>query len=80
MKRTGSISLLLLLLLLVPATAFEHAGFRAWAFVATRPRLYALLTRVAARVLKLWGGRSRRIGDSVVTLLRADSGSQKLAE
>ena len=39
----------------------ERAGFRAWAFAACRPRLYALLTRIAARVLKLWGGKKRRI-------------------
>ena len=39
----------------------ERAGFRAWAFVACRPRLYAFLTRIAARVLKLWGGKKRRI-------------------
>ena len=30
----------------------ERAGFRVWAWVARRPRLYALATRVAARVLR----------------------------
>jgi len=30
----------------------ERAGFRAWAWVARRPRLYALAASVAARVLR----------------------------
>jgi len=34
----------------------ERAGLRAWAFAARRPRLYALLTRIAARAMKLMGG------------------------
>jgi iron-sulfur cluster protein len=34
----------------------ERAALAAWAFAATRPRLYALLTRIAARVLKWMGG------------------------
>ncbi|OGA19223.1 MAG: (Fe-S)-binding protein [Betaproteobacteria bacterium RIFCSPLOWO2_02_FULL_66_14] len=39
----------------------ERAAFAAWAFTATRPRLYAWMTRVAARVLKGMGGRKGRI-------------------
>ena len=35
----------------------ERTALRAWAFAATRPRLYARLTRVAARILKMMGGR-----------------------
>jgi L-lactate dehydrogenase complex protein LldF len=39
----------------------ERAGFRLWAFAAKRPRLYALATRVAVRVLRLMGGAKGRI-------------------
>ena len=39
----------------------ERAGFRLWAFAAKRPRLYALATRIAVRVLKLMGGAKGRI-------------------
>ena len=36
---------------------YERAGLRAWAWVAQRPALYALATRVAVRMLKAMGGR-----------------------
>jgi len=39
----------------------ERAAFRAWAFAAARPRLYALATQFAARALKWMGGRRGRI-------------------
>jgi len=39
----------------------ERAGFRLWAFAATRPRLYALGTAVAVRALRLMGGAKGRI-------------------
>ncbi len=39
----------------------ERAGFCAWAFVARRPRLYALATRIAARAMKLLGGEKGTI-------------------
>ena len=38
----------------------ERMGFRLWAFAATRPRLYALATRIAVRVLRLMGGAKCR--------------------
>jgi L-lactate dehydrogenase complex protein LldF len=40
----------------------EIVALRLWAEVATRPRLYALATRWAARLLRLLGGRDRLIG------------------
>ncbi|HEY5636158.1 MAG TPA: LutB/LldF family L-lactate oxidation iron-sulfur protein [Burkholderiales bacterium] len=39
----------------------ERAGIAAWSFVAQRPRLYALATGIAARVLRFLGGASGRI-------------------
>ena len=39
----------------------ERLGMTAWAFVAKRPALYALATRVAVRVLGWMGGCDRRI-------------------
>jgi len=36
---------------------YERAGLRTWAWVAQRPALYALATRIAARALKAMGGR-----------------------
>ena len=39
----------------------ERTGFRLWAFAAKRPRLYALATRIAVRVLRLMGGAKGRI-------------------
>jgi len=39
----------------------ERFGLGAWAWVAQRPRLYALATRVAARALKWMGGRNGMI-------------------
>jgi L-lactate dehydrogenase complex protein LldF len=36
--------------------AAERFALRAWAWLATRPRLYAAATRVAARVMKWMGG------------------------
>jgi L-lactate dehydrogenase complex protein LldF len=39
----------------------ERMGFRLWAFAAKRPRLYALATRIAVRMLRLMGGSKRRI-------------------
>ena len=35
----------------------ERAGLRVWSWLATRPRLYALATRVAVRWLRMMGGR-----------------------
>jgi len=40
---------------------YERASFRAWAWMAQRPTLYALATRVAARALKAMGGKDRLI-------------------
>jgi L-lactate dehydrogenase complex protein LldF len=39
----------------------ERAAFRAWAFAAQRPWLYAWATRIAARLLNWAGGRRGRI-------------------
>ena len=39
----------------------EMLALRAWAWVAQRPRLYALATRWAARALRVAGGGARRI-------------------
>jgi len=39
----------------------EILGLRAWSWVAQRPRLYAFATRWAARVLRVLGGRRRRM-------------------
>jgi L-lactate dehydrogenase complex protein LldF len=36
----------------------ERAGLRLWAWLAERPRLYSLLTRIAARVGRIAGGRA----------------------
>jgi L-lactate dehydrogenase complex protein LldF len=36
---------------------YERVGLRTWAWVARRPALYALATRMAARTLKTMGGR-----------------------
>jgi len=41
--------------------ASERLGLRAWAWVAQRPRLYALGTRFAARYLRMLGGGQRMI-------------------
>jgi iron-sulfur cluster protein len=40
---------------------YERAGFRAWGFIACRPALYRLATRVAARTLQWMGGEKRSI-------------------
>ncbi|HVC12918.1 MAG TPA: LutB/LldF family L-lactate oxidation iron-sulfur protein [Burkholderiales bacterium] len=39
----------------------ERAALRMWGFMALRPWLYAPLTRIGARMLKLMGGRRGRI-------------------
>jgi L-lactate dehydrogenase complex protein LldF len=39
----------------------ERLGLRMWAYVALRPRLYAWLTRIGARALKLMGRKKARI-------------------
>jgi L-lactate dehydrogenase complex protein LldF len=39
----------------------ERLGLRAWSWLASRPRLFALVTRMGARVLKGIGGRDRLI-------------------
>ena len=39
----------------------ERAAFRLWAFAALRPRLYAFLTRHAARALRALGGANGMI-------------------
>src|SRR5438477_382814 len=39
----------------------ERTGLGVWAWIAQRPRLYALLTRCAARLLRRLGGPTRRI-------------------
>jgi L-lactate dehydrogenase complex protein LldF len=36
---------------------YERAGLKAWAWVARRPALYGLASRIGARVLKAMGGR-----------------------
>ena len=40
---------------------FEYLAYAGWAFVSKRPRLYRFATRMAARMLKLWGGSIRLI-------------------
>ena len=40
---------------------YERAGVRGWAWLAARPKLYTLATRVGARVLSWLGGRDRMI-------------------
>ena len=37
----------------------ERVGLRAWSWLATHPRAYALATRIGARVLSAMGGRER---------------------
>jgi L-lactate dehydrogenase complex protein LldF len=39
----------------------ERLGLRLWAYVALRPRLYAWVTRIGVRALKLMGGKTARI-------------------
>src|SRR5499433_1643437 len=39
----------------------ERFALRAWSWLASRPRLFALVTRIGARVLKGMGGRDRLI-------------------
>ncbi len=39
----------------------ERFAFRAWSWVAQRPRLYALATRIGARYLRFQGGGARMI-------------------
>lgn len=39
----------------------ERAALRAWAFVAARPGLYALATRIGVRVMRAMAGREGRI-------------------
>jgi L-lactate dehydrogenase complex protein LldF len=39
----------------------ERAGVRAWAWIARRPALYALVARLGARALRLAAGRSRTL-------------------
>jgi L-lactate dehydrogenase complex protein LldF len=40
---------------------YERAAFRAWAWVATRPALYAFASKIGVRVLKSMGGSERLI-------------------
>ncbi|MBK7792459.1 MAG: lactate utilization protein [Betaproteobacteria bacterium] len=40
---------------------YERAALKAWSFVALRPGLYALATRIGVRVMKLVAGRDGRI-------------------
>jgi len=39
----------------------EKWSLRLWAYLALRPKLYSIVTRIMARVGKLLGGDSRRI-------------------
>jgi L-lactate dehydrogenase complex protein LldF len=39
----------------------ERAGLRAWSWLATHPRLYALATRIGVRLLHAMGGRDRLV-------------------
>ena len=39
----------------------ERAALRLWSWVAARPALYGASMRVVARLLRIWGGRERRI-------------------
>jgi L-lactate dehydrogenase complex protein LldF len=41
----------------------ERAGLRAWAWAAARPSVYAMVSRIGARVLAWLGGPDRRIRD-----------------
>jgi L-lactate dehydrogenase complex protein LldF len=40
---------------------YEVAGLRAWGWLAQRPRLYALVTRLQARLLRALGNRQGMI-------------------
>ena len=40
---------------------YERLGISAWSFAAKRPAVYALMTKIAVRLLKLSGGREHRI-------------------
>ena len=40
---------------------YERAGLRAWSWLASRPALYALATRIGVRLLSWMGGRERLI-------------------
>ena len=40
---------------------YERAGLRAWSWLASRPTLYALATRIGARTMKWMGGSQRLI-------------------
>jgi L-lactate dehydrogenase complex protein LldF len=40
---------------------YERLGISAWSFAAKRPAVYALMTKLAVRLLKLSGGRDQRI-------------------
>lgn len=40
---------------------YEYFAFGVWAFFAKRPTLYRFATRMAARVLKVWGGNGKMI-------------------
>src|SRR2546430_2433052 len=40
---------------------YERAGLRAWSWLASRPALYALATRMAVRLLSWMGGRERPV-------------------
>ena len=40
----------------------EKWSLKLWAFVATRPKIYSVVTRVMARAGKILGGKSGRIG------------------
>ncbi|MBI3230729.1 MAG: DUF3390 domain-containing protein, partial [Burkholderiales bacterium] len=39
----------------------ERIGLAIWGYFATRPKLYRLATRVAARMLRVWAGSGRKI-------------------
>ncbi len=39
----------------------ERAALRLWSWIAARPALYGASMRVVARLLRIWGGRERRI-------------------
>jgi L-lactate dehydrogenase complex protein LldF len=41
--------------------AYEYLALGVWAFFAKRPALYRIATRMAARVLKAWGGSGKMI-------------------
>jgi L-lactate dehydrogenase complex protein LldF len=44
----------------------EHWSLRLWAYLALRPKIYSIVTRVMARIGRILGGDSRRIRRMII--------------